>query len=154
MSSPCTGDQTTCGKQFNRAVACYQVPPGFQFTQGWTTATGVKLVSSSLCPDVASTLAYDANSGAQVPRDADGKLVVTTVCPACNYVAGVQPWIMNTCPCFAAGDFCNITSGTNGVCQKNNNMPCTSAECPTGSTTATQTRTYPYPHRMCKARQR
>lgn len=131
MNPPCTGDETTCGMQFNRSVACYQVPPGFQFGAKWTTQAGVKNVSMSYCPDVASTPAYDTDTGSAVTRGADGKLVVTTACPACNFVSGVQPWQMNTCPCYAAGDFCNITSGTTGVCQKNNSIMCTSTQCPT-----------------------
>lgn len=130
MNPPCTGDVTTCGKQFNRSVACYQVPPDIKFGQNWTTQPGVTNVSMSYCPDVASTPAYDVSTGESVARGTDGKLVVTTVCPTCNFVSGVQPWQMNTCPCFGAGDYCNITSGTTGVCQKNNNIMCTSTQCP------------------------
>ena len=136
MNPPCTGDETTCGMQFNRSVACYQVPPGFQFGSKWTTQAGVKNVSMSYCPDVATTPAYDTDTGAAVTRGNDGKLVVTTVCPTCNFVSGVQPWQMNTCPCFGSGNYCHISSGTTGVCQNDNSIMCTQAQCPTTATSA------------------
>lgn len=130
MNPPCVGDETTCGRQFNRTAACYQVPPGFTFGPSWTTAAGVKSVSTAFCPDVATTPAYDAATGKQVDRGTDGKLVLTTVCPACNYVTGVQSWAMNPCPCFKSGDYCNATSGTNGVCHSDGVTPCVTTNCP------------------------
>lgn len=132
MNPPCTGDETTCGKKFDRAVACYQVPANFTFGANWTTAPGVKSINMSYCPDVASTPAYDATSGVPVARGSDGKLVVSTVCPSCNFVTGVQPWVVNACPCVQPGDYCNLSQGAglNGVCHSDGTTPCTSAECP------------------------
>ena len=130
MNPPCVGDQTTCGKQFNRTVACYQVPENFQFGQGWTTNPNVKAVSMSFCPDVATTPAYDSATGTPVTRDSSGKLTLTTVCGACNYASAVLPWNMNPCPCFAAGDYCNATSGTTGVCHSDGTTPCSTTDCP------------------------
>jgi hypothetical protein len=133
MNPPCTGDETTCGKKFDRAVACYQVPANFTFGANWTTAPGVKSINTSYCPDVAGTPAYDVTTGLPVPRGSDGKLVVSTVCPSCNFVTGVQPWVVNSCPCVQPGDYCNLSQGTgpNGVCHSDGTTPCTSAECPT-----------------------
>jgi hypothetical protein len=131
MNPPCTGDQTTCGKQFNRAVACYQVPANFTFGSNWTSNSSVKPVSMSFCPDVAGFPTYDAATGTAVTRGSDGKLVVQTNCAPCNYATAVQPWVANPCPCIAAGDYCNISQGTNiGVCHSNGTTPCNSTQCP------------------------
>jgi len=130
MNPPCTG-QATCGKNFTRSTNCYQVPAGFQFGANWTTDANVVKVDNTYCPDVAGTPTYDAASGAPVTRGSDGKLVVNTTCSPCNYAVGVQSWVQNTCPCFTAGDYCNITPGNSaGVCHLNNNTPCTAAQCP------------------------
>jgi hypothetical protein len=131
MNPPCTGDQSTCGKNFNRTVACYQVPANFTFGANWTTDASVKAVDMSFCPDVAGTPTYDASTGVPVTRGPDGKVALTTTCNACNYATGVQPWVMNPCPCFAAGDYCNFSQGTtSGVCHSNGATPCNATQCP------------------------
>jgi hypothetical protein len=139
MNPPCTGDQTTCGKNFNRTVACYQVPANFTFGPNWTTNAAVKAVDMSYCPDIASTPTYDATTGTAVTRGTDGKVALTTTCNSCNYATGVQPWVMNTCPCFAAGDYCNFSQGTNvGVCHSNGATPCNATQCPPPTSTSSR----------------
>lgn len=130
MSSPCTGDTTTCGQTYTRKTACYQVPANFQPKQGWTTQSNVTAVDASFCPDVASTPTYDAASGAVVTRGTDGKLVVSTTCGPCNYAAAVLPWTIQ-CPCdIAAGDYCMPA----GNCHLKTDVKCTATQCPNPTT--------------------
>lgn len=135
MNPPCVGDETTCGRNFTRSVGCYQVPEGFQFGQNWTAATGVKSINMAYCPDVASTPTYDASTGKSVARGADGKLVVSTTCAPCNFAEAVQSWVMNTCPCVQAGDYCNLSNGVgpDGVCHSDGTTPCNSTICPSSA---------------------
>lgn len=149
MNPPCVGDQTSCGHQYNRTTACYQLPANFDPVKvgaNWTTATGVTSVSSTYCPDVAGFPTYDSATGAVVTRGTDGKVVLTTTCPPCNYATSVLPWQRNPCPCLGAGNFCNAPSGTTGVCQLNNSIMCNTTDCnsaPTRASVSSQQNKYP-----------
>lgn len=131
MSSPCTGDPSTCGVTYNRKTACYQVPPGFTPAPGWTTATGVVAVDASYCPDIATTPTYDANTGSVVAREADGTLLVTTTCPACSFAEAVLPWLPK-CTCTGASDYCVPAQGStvHGFCHDSIGTPCLVDACP------------------------
>ena len=153
MNPPCVGDEATCGKNFTRAVGCYQVPSGFTFGPGWTTASGVKSIDMAYCPDVASTPAYDASSGVSVPRGTDGKLVVSTTCGPCNFAEAVQGWVSNSCPCVkTAGDYCNYTNGVgpNGFCHSDGTTPCNATNCPKPAQAAMQRQMQMRPSRAAK----
>lgn len=135
LNPPCTGDALSCGKQYNRSTACYQVPPNYVFKANWIndTASGVKQVDSSLCPDSATFPTYDATTGSVVTRDpTTNKVVIQTVCAHCNYAVGVNPWVQNPCPCIKpGGDYCQSSSTTgDGVCHLDNTIPCNTKNCP------------------------
>lgn len=142
MNPPCIGDVTTCGKNYNRTTDCYQVPVGFKFGSNWTADAGVKSVSMSFCPDISTTPTYDSVSGDKVSRGNDGTVVLSTTCAPCNFTTAVQPWVVNNCPCSGAGDYCNITSGTSGVCHVDASTPCNSTQCPIVASRSMSNRNY------------
>lgn len=132
LNPPCTGDPSTCGVTYTRQTACYQVPAGFTPAPGWTKLAGVVAVDPSYCPDIATTPTYDADSGKVVARGADGKLVVSTTCPACSFAEAVLPWTTK-CTCTGVNDYCVPAQGStdHGFCHDSIGTPCLVASCPT-----------------------